>query len=165
MSKVKTYKPIPVSSATTAWGLLQAVKRAILEEPRRVNMNLYVSCINPSSSAPRGVPACGTVGCFAGWVAVLGRQHLASRYEDTRDRQVIDNFTDADAQKLLGPGINYNIAGDEGRYVFNSGEGDACSETTPGTKAHARAVVARINKFMRVNEVALKARKLSQTVA
>ena len=43
--------------------------------------------------------------------------------------------------------------------MFNTGDGDACETTRPGTKARARAVVQRIKKFMRVNEGALRARR------
>lgn len=46
--------------------LLLAVKRAILEEPRRINMDISIKR-KTTGAAPR----CGTVGCIAGWALVL----------------------------------------------------------------------------------------------
>ncbi len=136
-------KKIPVSKATTAWGLLRDVKRAITEEPKRANMGTYCCLQSPKNNGPR----CGTVGCFAGWVELL------RGYEPVR---VTGHFL---AMDILGNDLDYDTV-DGGWLVFNAGEGDACDTTRYGTRAHARAVVQRINKFMRVNEIALKARQL-----
>lgn len=146
--------PIPTSKAKTAWGLLQDVKRAILKEPKRANMQCYVDTQLPKD----GGPACGTVGCFAGWVTLLSgykpRGHVRSDADDI-------------ARDILGD-CNYHTVGrvdpwlGRAGFVFNGGEGDACSHTEPGTAQHATAVVKRIDNFMRVNRQQLKSRKLRQ---
>lgn len=149
---MKKLKGIPFSTATTAWGLLQDVKRAIMEEPKRVEMSCYSAKLSPEA----GGPQCGSVGCFAGWVNML-RGGRPGSFSQTDDHS---------AMTLLGPLNYYTIRSrtdpkaDLDSYVFNSGEGDSCADTNPGTRAHARAVVQRINRFMAVNEVALKARIL-----
>lgn len=141
-------KALPRSKAKTAWGLMADVKRAILAEPKRADMTSVIGYLAPTE----GGPACGTVGCVAGWVAVLGRKY-PSPYEIEMSNAV------GVARALLGE-VNYFTVGQYGHYVFNAGAGDACDTTNPNTPAHARAVAKRIDKFMRVNEKALKARKL-----
>ena len=134
-------KPIPISTARTAWGLLQAVKRAIRADPLRVDMRRFYGHCGPEE----GGPACGTVGCFAGWVNILAGYRGG-------------NYEDAQAKMLLGPTLDYYLA--SGAHVFNSGYGDQCAVTRTGSKAHADALVARIDRFMRRNAPALKARRL-----
>lgn len=135
-------KSLPRSRAKTAWGLCSNVIKVIQAEPKRANMRRYVHDQPPE----QGGPACGTVGCFGGWISLLGSP---SRYKLISP------------QVILGDVVHYAIVGPEKEHVFNSGDGDACASTTPGTVAHMRAVVRRIKKFMKVNEKALKARKLS----
>jgi len=152
------YDLIPRSSAKTTLGLLRAVKRAILEEPKRVNMGVYTCKLRPETTYSYQAPACGTVGCFAGWVSILAGQGL------------VDD--DAPAKALLGEDLDYTFKAYSYRHnhfgelvrdtenVFNSGSGDACSDTRPGTRAHAKAVVARIDRFIEKNYDKLKGRKL-----
>lgn len=137
-------KALPRSRAKTAWGLLQDVKRAILAEPKRANMWTFRSTRLPED----GGPACGTVGCLAGWVNILSGDKYARQYHP---RQA--------AEQILGSTCNY-LFGDA-YHVFNAGSGDACETTKPGTRAHAQAVVNRINRFMRVNKAKLKAKSVS----
>lgn len=148
-------KPIKASDATTAWGLLEDVREAILAEPKRANMRVYVEGWHPW----RGGPACGTVGCLAGWIALLSgranRQSLLD-FDASQAMSVVRN--------VLGSTLDYYTVGrggerNEGGWVFNSGTGDACWSTKPGTPEHAAAVVDRLDRFMRINERALKARK------
>ncbi len=136
-------KKIPLSKAKTAWGLLQDVKRAITEEPKRANIEIPWGTKRPK----QGGPACGTVGCFNGWIGFLSGWGMNWDAPYT----------------LMGRYLNYYFEsrGEVFAY-FNAGSGDACGTTSPGTRAHARAVVARINRFMKANEVALKARKLKK---
>lgn len=137
-------KPLPRSNARTAWDLLQDVKRAITREPRRADMRTFQGDWKPQ----KGGPACGTVGCFAGWVNVLANSEP-------------NVWHPLAAERLLGTGLDYQFQKlGVFRYVFNAGAGDSCQTTNPGTRAHARAVVQRINRFMATNEQALKARRL-----
>lgn len=146
MSKGRSLQPIPLSRARTAYGLLRDVQRVILAEPKRVNMKTYA--VDPEKEGYSNRPACGTVGCFAGWVVVL-----------SKGRQVALNGGGDEAGKLLGWDLHYELPGN-GYHVFNAGSGDQCARTLPGSKAHARAVYNRINGFIQRNLKALKARKL-----
>lgn len=56
--------------------LLNRVKQHILEEPNRLDMDTWLHHDTPgaryvSGGSTQTVPDCGTVGCIAGWVAVL----------------------------------------------------------------------------------------------
>lgn len=150
-------KAIPLSKAKTAWGLLLDVKKAIRSEPKRANMSVYCDKLAPQ----HGGPACGTVGCFAGWVMLLrGEEHSFDAAFPAS--QLLGGSKDA------GGVIDFRLPSKQpgfilsGFHVFNSGGGDACmSEVTqPGTKAHAKAVIDRIDRFMKKNEKALKSVKL-----
>ena len=143
-------KAIPRSKAKTAWGLLKDVRKAILDEPLRVNMKTVVAKRKPSE----GGPACGTVGCLAGWTLLLAGKRFS--YCHVRDWSL-------DVESLLGGRINIDFNTVVGRrYVFNSGDGDRCAWTIPGTPEHAEAVVARLDKFMEINKTALKKKKLPE---
>lgn len=142
-------KALPRSKAKTAWGLLRDVRKAILEEPKRANMRTSIADRHPHE----GGPACGTVGCIAGWTTILaGKDH---DFQNTIRR----------ARMILGQTLDYYTVGRGdtifGRDVFNSGEGDRCQNTRPGTQAHADAVVKRLDKFMRINATALRKRRLA----
>lgn len=149
MARVKV--PVFGEKETTAWRLLLFVKSIIREEPKRMNMSTYgLNVRRGSYSYPR--PACNTVGCFAGWISIAAGKGIP----DGRNNALTLLGND----KIFGGLIDYNTVGGGGQDVFNSGWGDACGRTKPGTRAHARAVLARITHFMTVNEEALKASKL-----
>jgi hypothetical protein len=62
-----TPTPTPISVATNAYELLGDVAEAILREPKRFDFGNWLEHI----PAEHGGPACGTVGCIAGWAVVL----------------------------------------------------------------------------------------------
>lgn len=59
----------PTSQATNAYDLLGDVIAAIRQEPRRLDMGQWLAEADFVTSAE---PACGTVGCIAGWLTILG---------------------------------------------------------------------------------------------
>lgn len=60
---------IPKSRAKTAYGLLSEVRRLILAEPKRYDQATYIA--REPTWYLKELPACGTIGCVAGWVATL----------------------------------------------------------------------------------------------
>lgn len=96
----------PTSNATNAYDLLLDVRQAIIDEPKRLDMSIV--CVrgvtlthafvwdSDSQRAQRAKwesPACGTVGCLAGWALTLkGRTK-----PDENNRGYMDN-----AEVLLG---------------------------------------------------------------
>lgn len=148
MSEVQALQPIPLSKAKTAYGLLRDVQRVILAEPKRANMGTFATDASDYFDGDTSLaPACGTVGCFAGWVNVLSKGQTAAFKAD-----------DTEAKELLGWYLNYELP--HGYSVFNAGAGDRCETTRRGSPAHARAVSNRIEGFIKRNLKALKARKL-----
>jgi len=164
MEKAKTarkFRPIPLSKATNAYDLMKDVCRDILRAPRRIRMGTVQSLQgDPHGSLPDNFYAgCGAAGCAAGWVAF--ERGVKTRETDT-------------AERILGKDLHYNTVcsdeslpllkgrgwGHDNSYVFNAGVGDVVAHTYQGTKEHAEAVVERLKRFMQINEVALKARKL-----
>ena len=59
---------IPRSKATNAYDLLSEIQDLIRTEPKRYNQNIWLRRVK-RGEAKR--PACGTVGCVAGWVVAL----------------------------------------------------------------------------------------------
>lgn len=148
--------PLPRAlNATNAYELLTAVKRALRDEYRRANMR--VDLTTSQVYMPTKPPACGTVGCIGGWVAALaGRNGPHETYSPLGIASwLVFGHTDSGT-----PGRYFEGRGGVAYDVFNSGAGDACDTTTPGTRAHARAVIARINRLLRDHGDALRARTL-----
>lgn len=88
-------------------------------------------------------PACGTVGCIAGWITFIAdRRVKASDDYDIANR----------AADLLG--LNLDKTYGMTPALFRNGLPDL-RNTKPGTKAHADAVVARIRKYQRDNNAHL----------
>lgn len=140
-------KPLPRARAKTALGLVQFVRRVILAEPKRVDMSIVAVKLPPDL----GGPACGWVGCLAGWIA------LSAGYKDMPSGRHLIR-----AQQLLGPRIKYCILDDSlgNNHVFNGGGGDACAGTDSQTSEHAEAVASRIDHFVKVNGAQLRRNKL-----
>jgi hypothetical protein len=75
------------SNMPLKYEILEEVKRKILEEPARLDMDEWgVTGLKPGSkwswrqSEDRRVPACGTVGCIAGWVGIIVDGKIANGY-------------------------------------------------------------------------------------
>ena len=137
---------IPRSKAKTAWGLCQDVIRAIKKEPKRADMAVFAASLLPQN----GGPACGTIGCLAGWICLL-----AGKPSMRVSASAASHIIDPEGQ------LHYYTAGRQNFYVFNSGDGDSCATTSPGSRAHAHAVVLRMKKFMRINETKLKTQRIA----
>jgi hypothetical protein len=67
---------IPVSTATNAYDLLTEIRALIREEPKRYNQFIWHARVTPLAriiyhGRESTAPACGTIGCVAGWVVTL----------------------------------------------------------------------------------------------
>jgi hypothetical protein len=62
---------MPKLKATNAYDLLTQVRELILEEPLRYNQEVWLK--KKGVDYRHQFPACGTVGCVAGWVVALVR--------------------------------------------------------------------------------------------
>ena len=143
MSKLQA---IPRSRAKTAWGLCQDVIRTIKKEPKCADMSVFTGVRLPED----GGPACGTVGCLAGWICRLAGKPTRGWFYLPAAEHIIDPKGQ----------LNYCTVGPQNFDVFNAGDGDRCRTTSPGSRAHAHAVVTRMKKFMRINKTKLKAQRI-----
>lgn len=141
------FSRVPKSKATNAYELLSEVCQAITEEPKR--MNLMNWSLSPKQVVQmKAPPACGTVGCIAGWVTFL------------KDRMVRpSSYIRERAETLLGDN-SWSTKMSLGN-LFSPRFSDVPSK--PGTIRHAKQVVARIRKYQEVHEAELKARTYEGT--
>jgi hypothetical protein len=150
-TKTKRLAPTPRirTKTITAANLLRKISALVLEEPRRVNMRRWISSFagRKLADALHGkydgdLPACGTVGCIAGWGAILLRQPHQTPLADTAANRMSD---------LLA----YTNAGDWGSYetvgALFDGDGADIGRTRPGTLCHAKAVARRIDKYIKAH--------------
>lgn len=85
--------------------LLLKVKKHILEEPKRYSQATwgsadpeYIMDRFPTHTRKSDVPPCGTVCCFAGWTAVLGKPSLFGKKQIDANRRQVPTT----ARELLG---------------------------------------------------------------
>ena len=133
-------KQTPRLRAKTAYGWLAGVARLILEEPKRYNQELFIRYARgyqPLSERfqTSSFPACGTIGCVAGWTA-------QSRYPD---RRIPYSAVSNTACEILG--LTYEQA----KELFNGSALDSNGEELPphGSLAYAELGVAHIRRFMK----------------
>ena len=142
--------PIRRSKATNAYDLLDDVCKVIAEEPKRYDQNRWgvtgwrARRIYPAEE----LPACGTVGCRAGWIVALtdGRQGLdrAVRRFDVRDTAI----------RILG------VKPSDVRRLFDASS--VRNELCQGTPEYAAAGVRGLRRFMRKHRARLKRRSFTR---
>ena len=130
---------IPVSKAKTAYGLLSEIATLALAEPKRMRMAVF---LDTRAAVHWGdhAPACGTVGCIAGWTCVLTGNNRGVWPVMERAMDVL--------------GLSYK----EGAALFLIPR--LCNEEKQGTAVHARHVVAHIRRFQKRYATQLKAKKV-----
>ena len=136
-------RAIPTSKAKTAYGLLSEVRRLILEEPLRYCQGDWLKRLEDYSDANSQYaptfPACGTIGCVAGWVATL-KGPTNQRY----------SLVSEVAESILG------INSTQAEVLFN---GSAVGGTSQ-TREHAKAGATHIANFMQKHAAQLKATRV-----
>lgn len=51
--------------------LLREIQKEILAEPKRLNMEVISVKVTDINYDPNEIPACGTIGCIAGWACMI----------------------------------------------------------------------------------------------
>lgn len=146
---------IPKSRARTAYGLLSEIRALILAEPKRYFQGRFIARQNgkgdADTKAPNGFPACGTVGCVAGWVATLTRGERFS-YGDTEaiacDVLGLDRFTGQTRELFSASALDWDASGNIRRVL------------SPQTKRYAMFGAAHIRKFQKKYRAQLLAKKV-----
>lgn len=158
MKKMKTVTSFVKSHAATAYELLADVRRAILEEPKRYNQEVWrIRGKRHIVNAGFDAPSCGTMACVAGWTVALAKPAAFKKMETWRiveqALQLLSGPNDSDlrweARDLF-----------DGNGVFDEYEGDG-DAPEPGTRAYARLGARRIARFMKEHKIKLRAVKLS----
>lgn len=123
--KTSQAKPLPYTRSKDPVVILEHVMQAILDEPKRYNQVAWLEKPSDGIRNESAFPACGTIGCVAGWTCVV------SGLRPTNGIAV-----EVKARKILG--------GDTG-MLFSGGavEGD------PGTRVHAKNGVLHILNWMK----------------
>ncbi len=173
--KAKAKKRLPVrwaaaprSKAKNAYDLLDDVCKVILEEPKRYDQGDWIVSIASDYSTPAAavkcqtpypIPACGTIGCVAGWTALLARPTIAV-HVDRLDAQVM-----GDAVRILG--INRGQAtrlfdGGAVRNQWRQDFGNNKKFPMTGTMGYAKLGVAHIREFMKDYADQLRAHKVTR---
>lgn len=139
---------IPKSKAKTAYSLLSEIAKLIIAEPKRYNQERFLTVRGGREQAPRGFPACGTVGCVAGWVAALkGPKGARTRYQDVQtvatDILGLDHYQSD--QLFSGSALSSAVDG---------------LGPNPQTVSHARHGVKHIRRFQEANRAQLLAKRI-----
>lgn len=158
--------PIPRirTKTITAADLLRRIRDIVLEEPKRLDMDRWVTMFRGSTlgaiddrRVDKHGPACGTVGCIAGWGAVLLRQ-AGANVSDLRDwaggcqmRRALGLWDYSNREGLHTDLFVYNPSPEFNEKDRRDRRGRAILGGRPGTKAHARAVARRINIFLKAH--------------
>ncbi|SRR5581483_3597442 len=130
------------SRAKTAYGLLSEIAKLALDEPKRLRMGTYLSQRNeydPEDPPHIGVqqwPACGTIGCIAGWAKFL--TDAPSNGEGMGEV----------ARRVLG------LSHEQATELFH--DEALVHDDERGTKAHAKAAVRHLRAFQKANAAQLK---------
>ena len=128
--------------------LFEKVKAHILEEPRRLSQ---ITWLTKKATQPLRFaellgglkePPCGTVACVAGWTSLLSEKKK-------RSYDAVSQF--AANQLVLGRGKKVNEAREHlGYFVFHYFPDAKSPYPVQGSRRYARAVVNRINKFIKM---------------
>jgi hypothetical protein len=138
--------PIIDEATITAANLLRRVKTEILAEPKRLNLQNWVerfqSPPNPSWERVSRVPTCGSIGCIAGWCAIL-----------MRDPSATEETLYSTAESVMDSIVGGDELSDEVRVLFSDCVTKydfprARSMGQPGTARQAERVAARIENFL-----------------
>lgn len=153
----------PKLTATTSYGLLRQVQKAMLEEPARVDMTVVVRDLEREDGdgwlacymrEQKRYPACGTQGCVWGWVKLIASPSNVYHM----DGMASEYFPES-AQKEADV-LFYASGSDYFEEVGNLYPWPDDKKLTPGTPAYARAVVANIEKFIKRHYQALRHHRL-----
>jgi len=148
---------IPHSTATNAYDLISDACQAMLDEPRRLDMDFWILRGLHKVAQHRPVkktrPACNTVACAAGWIVTcagrIPREAMDSRF--SIDERSDTEDTEDMALRLLG--AHWRATGEdryEMRGQFREFFGDNRSYGgQPGTKAYAQEVVERLKRLQK----------------
>lgn len=141
---------IPRSKAKTAYGLLSEIRTLILKEPKRYNQGFWLTRQREDRFPElMDYPACGTIGCVAGWVQQL-----------VAPRKSIMEADETGFRTFRAPVIATNVLGLTETQADELFAGSAAGSTRGQTRQHAIRGAAHIRRFQKKYAQQLKAKKV-----
>lgn len=146
-----TAPKLPTSKAKTAYGLLSEIAALALQEPKRMRMSTWLNRKAKRMYGADATPACGTVGCIAGWGAILAGTKREQRALERSGAE----FDGVIPWKAIGARI-FGLNESDALQLFKA-DGIAGNQ---GTLQHARNVVKCIRRFQQQHAAQLKAKRV-----
>lgn len=157
------WAPMPATSATNAYDLLERVAQIVEEQPLRYHQGEWLvnrRYMNPENVSSDTTPECGTIGCVAGWIAALTHPNTGLlNYEGVGNHAAeVLGLTSEKAYRVL-------FAGDaiKEQYLEEHPEksdwfGAELDEVlpSPGTAEYAKLGANHIRRYMAENKDALR---------
>lgn len=128
---------IPKSRARTAYGLLSEIVALVKAEPRRMRMAAFRT--DPDWMSEDRRPACGTIGCVAGWVTFLKKPGA-----------------DGDLSGRIAP----DILGIDGKQQEELFYGPLTADKNQCSRGHGQRVITMIRAFQKKYAAQLKAKRV-----
>lgn len=142
---------IPKSRAKNSYELLNDVVKVMREEPKRVRFGDWLMTF-AGNKFSKDVPACGTIGCIAGWCIAV-RAPSANILEEIELQQNSHESPRQIAHRLFPLDLKSEVDDLFGVTIWSTYSN---VEGTPGTHEHARSVIRRIRQFQKSHTRALK---------
>lgn len=144
----KKHVGIPRFRGKTALDALKWVQRVIKREPKRYNQTIVCHIrggYDSSHVLEDNYPACGTIGCVAGWIFAGTAPKVV--------RNDVEGFTNAlfVARKLLG------LSGPQSAALFHGGAAMGDGQT----QEHADSGIRHIQNFIDLYKRQLRARRIT----
>ena len=148
MAKTRQARLPVIRRPISAYKLLDKILDVVRKEPRRLRMSGWgaTAAHDPTGEYPDNKqmqPACGTVGCLAGWAVTLMRD---PKKANVNDRESWGGAA-VGAALLLGFNGPNEVGG-----LFSG-----VTKTKDGTAAHVKEVALRVRKFQEDHKKRLKA--------
>lgn len=148
---------MPIKGSTLNVKLLRKIRDHILEEPKRVDMSFWLKKYTKKQrEASDIIPACGTIGCIAGWAKVLtgsrSRRDISVIGAELLGLPYVDWWAadeDAPAWRILPDG---GILSPERLFSPSNWDGGwyyPLERHNVGTRGYARVVAGYINYFIK----------------
>jgi len=138
---------MPKSKAKTAYGLLSEIRKLILEEPKRYDQTNVLRVGSDATAKYHSLtPACGTVGCVAGWVCVLTGNQMLTGWDVLDKADEVLGLTDAGIPEM--------------RLFGEERAGSRDNESQSSIRAHAARGAAHIAEFQKKYAAQLKAKRV-----
>lgn len=157
------------SRAKTAWGHLLHVRRLIEAEPKRYDQGDWIdrktndSLVLDEAKQHQKFPACGTVGCLAGWTVISLTGHNRFRRPSVRGHaERALGLTNQQAVELFdGNAVNNTYYNDQ---IARGLDPDYGADIPGQTKRHLKFGLKHLDAFMKKYKKQLKATKLDRSV-